>query len=193
MFVSTLIYILALFGVLSGHCIFFAFILTALFILAIIKNIFPIKVIVIWTLIFYFGIINTSLRIKDTDDLLNLAPINSIIYGKIISIPENKGYSKTKFFFNIDKIEYDGLVKTFYKLHVYNVVFLLLYTLQHAHHKKFSFHPSPHSLSPLPILPSSPLLLCSLFSVSTWLVWFNLLVFHIPHVSEIIGYSSFSV
>ena len=34
------------------------------------------------------------------------------------------------------------LAYKFYKFHVYNSIFWLLYTLQHAHYQKFSFHPS---------------------------------------------------
>lgn len=113
MLVSVGIYILALFGVLSGNSILFALLLTIAFILSAIKNVFPYKIIIIWALIFYFGIINTSIRLKDTDELLDLAPINSTIYGKIISIPQNKDNNKTQFFFRVNKIEYDGIIKEF--------------------------------------------------------------------------------
>ena len=113
MLVSAGIYILALFGSFSGSIFLFAFILTLFLIISAIKEYFPTKIILIWALIFYFGIVNTSFRLKDTDELLNLAPINSTIYGKIISIPQNKGDGKTKFFFKVNKIEYDNLEKTF--------------------------------------------------------------------------------
>ena len=43
-----------------------------------------------------------------------MAPINSTIYGKIISIPQNKGDSKTKFFFKVNKIEYDEMIREFH-------------------------------------------------------------------------------
>ena len=32
-----------------------------------------------------------------------------------------------------------------YNFHVYNIIFLLLYTLKHAQHQKFSFHSSSHT------------------------------------------------
>ena len=107
------IYILALFGVLSGYSILIAFILAVLLILSAVKNYFPLKTVIIWTLIFYFGIVNTTIRLKDKDELLSLAPVNSTIYGKILSIPENKGVNKVKFFFKVNKIEYDGITKIF--------------------------------------------------------------------------------
>ena len=78
-----------------------------------IKDYFKPKYILIWILIFYFGIYNTTSRLKDTDELLNLAPVNSVISGQILSIPQNKGRDKTSFFFKVNKIEYDGNVREF--------------------------------------------------------------------------------
>ena len=105
------IYILALYGVLNDKAVLFGLILTLLLISSAVKNIFPYKFIIIWALIFYLGIINTSLRIKDTDDLLDLAPVNSTIYGKIISVPQSRDNGKTQFYFKVDKIEYDNFIK----------------------------------------------------------------------------------
>ena len=113
MLVSAGIYIFGIAGILTDNAVLFGAILTILFILFAVRNIFPLKLIIIWALIFYFGIINTSLRIKDADDLLNLAPVNSTIYGKILSIPQTQDNNKTKFFFGVNKIEYDGIVKNF--------------------------------------------------------------------------------
>ena len=107
------IYIFALFGTLSGFAVFAAFILTTLLFAVTIKDYLPLKIVIIWALVFYFGIINTSFRLKETDELLNIAPVNSVIYGKIISIPQNKGDDKTKFFFKVNKIEYDNITKSF--------------------------------------------------------------------------------
>ena len=113
MLVTVGIYILSLYGVLSGFALWISLLLTVLFIFSALKNLLPPKVILIWLLIFYAGIINTSVRLKETDYLLNLAPVNSTIYGKIITIPERKEVDKTKFFFEVNKIEYDGIIKVF--------------------------------------------------------------------------------
>ncbi len=113
MLFSVGVYLLALIGVLSGKSVFFATVITLMMVLAIIKDFFPLKIIIVWILIFYFGIINTGLRLKNNDELLNLAPVNSTIYGKIVSIPQNKGDGKVKFFFKVNKIEYDNLVQKF--------------------------------------------------------------------------------
>ena len=113
MLVTVSIYILAIYGVLNETIVFLAFLLTLFFILSAVKYIFPYKILIIWTLIFYFGIINTSIRIKETDDLLDIAPVNSTISGKIISIPQTKDNNKTQFFFKVNKIEYDNIEKSF--------------------------------------------------------------------------------
>ena len=113
MSVSFVVYVLALYSVLNEKSCIVAFILTFFLILLSLKKFFSYKIIIIWALIFYFGVINTSLRIKETDYLLDLAPINSTIYGKIVSIPQNKDNGKVQFFFDVNKIEYDNIVKEF--------------------------------------------------------------------------------
>ena len=113
MFLTVSVYILALFATLSGLSQIFAIIFSILLLTALFTDLFPSKYILVWAFIFYLGIFNTSSRLKNTDDLLNLAPQNSTIYGKVLSIPENKGKDKTKFFFRIDKIEYDNEVQEF--------------------------------------------------------------------------------
>ena len=107
------IYILSISGVLTEHTGLFAILISTFLILSVIKEFFPLKIILIWTVIFSLGVFNTNLRLRQTDNLLNLAPVNSTIYGKIISIPEIKGDNKIKFFFKVNKIEYDGIVKEF--------------------------------------------------------------------------------
>ena len=110
MLVSAGIYILSLYSVLSEQSILFASVLTILLIFGIIKNYIPSKIALVWVLIFYIGVINTTLRLKNTDVLMSLAPVNSTIYGKIISVPQTKD-NKTQFFFDVNKIEFDDVVK----------------------------------------------------------------------------------
>lgn len=105
------IYILALFAVLSGTVIIFASIFTLVMLIVLLKNIFPAKYILILTLLFYLGIINTSTRLKNSDELLSIAPVNAVIKGKIVSIPQIKDDNKVKFFFRVNEIEYDGITK----------------------------------------------------------------------------------
>lgn len=113
MLVTAGIYILALYSALSGHTLLFSVLITFAFAAFLIKDYFKPKYILIWILIFYFGIYNTTSRLKDTDELLNLAPVNSVISGQILSIPQDKGKDKISFFFKVNKIEYDGNVREF--------------------------------------------------------------------------------
>lgn len=113
MFVTVSIYILALFATLSGMAYLYSVILTIILLVAIFADVLPLRYVLVWIFIFYFGIFNTSQRLKNTDDLLNIAPQNSTIYGKVLSIPQYKGTNKTKFFFKVDRIEYDNQVRQF--------------------------------------------------------------------------------
>ena len=97
MLVTAGIYVLALFATFSNHLLFFSTIITILFVFSLIKNLFPIKYIITWTLIFYIGVVNTSIRLRETDILLNLAPVNSEITGTVQSIPQGKTDGKLKF------------------------------------------------------------------------------------------------
>ena len=60
---------LGIFSVLSGNIIVTTLLFTALLLILIIKNCFNIKYIIAFLLVFYVGVINTSLRLKDVDEL----------------------------------------------------------------------------------------------------------------------------
>lgn len=99
---------LALFSTMSGHILLCSLIMTAVFIVFILKNLFPVKCVIIWVLMFYLGVLNTCIRLKNVDELLSIAPINSEITGTIVSIPQGKIEGKPKFFFEVDRISFDG-------------------------------------------------------------------------------------
>ena len=63
-------------------------------------------------------------------------------------------------------------------LHVYTVIFLLLYTWLRDHHQKFSFHPSPFSWSLWPISPP-PCLFLSLLCVCMFGLVYSLFLFFV--------------
>ena len=107
------IYMLALFATFSNHLLLVSFLFTAMFIFALAKNLFPIKYIITWTLIFYLGVINTSSRLRETDDLLNLAPVNSEISGTVLTIPQGKIDGKLKFYFDVNSIKFGTVNKKF--------------------------------------------------------------------------------
>ena len=113
MLVAVVVYILGLYAVLSGHLLVLSLGITFLFTFFLLKDYFKPRYIFIWALIFYIGIANTVFRLKTTDELISLAPVNCEISGQIISIPQNKDAGKQRFFFKVNKVEYDDIVKTF--------------------------------------------------------------------------------
>lgn len=113
MLISVTFYILALFSVLSGHSFAFATFVTTVLTILLVTNLFKLKHVLIWAVIFYLGIANTQFRLKITDELLNIAPVNSTISGQILSIPQSKRADKQSFFFKVNRIEYDDMIKTF--------------------------------------------------------------------------------
>ena len=113
MLVVSGLYMLAVFSVLSENILAVSALITVLMLFLIIKNLFPFKYIITAILVFYIGIVNTSLRLKSVDELLNLAPVNSEITGTIISIPQGISEGKPKFFFKVDNIKFDSVEKNF--------------------------------------------------------------------------------
>lgn len=113
MLLSAGVYILALYAVLSSHLLVLSLIFTIVLILLISFNLLPTKYVLVWLTIFYLGVINTSARLKNVDELLNLAPLNSEITGKVLTIPQGKLDGKQKFFFDVEKIKFGSVEKHF--------------------------------------------------------------------------------
>ncbi len=113
MLITASVYMLAVFATLSGNLLLFSIILSLALIIFILKDLLPIKYLMILALIFYLGAINTSFRLKDVDELLNLAPLNAEITGTIVSIPQGQAENKPKFFFKVDKIKFGSEEKEF--------------------------------------------------------------------------------
>ena len=74
----------------------------------IIRNRISLKYVILWVLVFYLGFFNASLRVKNTDALFNFAPIDGVIAGRVVSIP-NTVNGRTKFFFDVSSIDGIGL------------------------------------------------------------------------------------
>ena len=111
MLLSAMIYVFALIAVLSGQVLLVSFLFSAILIFLLMKKFLPIKHIIVWVILFFVGVANTSIRLKDTDDLLDLAPANCEISGTIVSIPQNLSENKPKFFFDVDKIKIESFEK----------------------------------------------------------------------------------
>lgn len=107
MFFTAVIYIVGLCAYFADISVPISFLMMILGIFAILKNYLSPKIVLFWYFIFFFAFFNANIRIKNTDQLYQIAPQNVEIQGQIISIPINSGF-KTKFFFNVSKINYNG-------------------------------------------------------------------------------------
>lgn len=107
MFFTCVIYIIGLFAYFTNNAVVIAFLITIFGILAILKNYLSPKLVLFWTFVFFFSFFNASLRIKNSDVLYQIAPQEAVIEGQIVSIP-NTVNKKTRFFFNVSKIAYNG-------------------------------------------------------------------------------------
>lgn len=106
MFFTCVIYILGLCAYFTEKPILFAFPITILGIFMILKNYLSPKMVLFWFFVFFFAFFNATFRIKNYDYLYQIAPQDSQIFGRIISIPA-KNHDKVRFFFDVSKITYN--------------------------------------------------------------------------------------
>lgn len=104
MFITALIFMAGILAYFNDNAILCAGILTLSAVVIIFKNYLPLKYILFWIFIFYFGFFNAYFRIHTTDGLVPYAWQEAVIEGQIISIPNSNTPDKTKFFLKADKI-----------------------------------------------------------------------------------------
>lgn len=110
MLLTCVIYITGLTSYFTGTAVLAAFLIMIFGIFAILKNYLSPKLVMFWYFVFFLAFFNVSLREKDSDALSQISPQNATVYGQIVSIPNSVG-DKTKFFFNVFKISYNGTEK----------------------------------------------------------------------------------
>lgn len=110
MFITAIIFMCGILAYFNDNGILCSAIITVLAIFAIIKNYMPIKYILFWIFIFYFGFFNSYFKIKQTDELVTFAPQKVTIQGQVVSIPNNSIPQKTKFFFKVNKINNQNVI-----------------------------------------------------------------------------------
>ena len=108
MFITSIIYILGLFAYFNNALIIYSLVISVIAITCIIKEYFPLKLLLVWVIMFYFGFFNAQLRIKNFDELYQIAPQPAMIEGQVVSIPNIAKQDTLKFFFNVNKVRYDG-------------------------------------------------------------------------------------
>lgn len=104
MFITALIFMAGILAYFNDNAILCAGILTLTAVVTILKNYLPLKYILFWIFIFYFGFFNAYFRIHTTDGLVPYAWQEAVIEGQIITIPNSNTPDKTKFFLKADKI-----------------------------------------------------------------------------------------
>ena len=104
MFITAVIFMFGILSYFNDNGILCAGIISILSLIAIIKNYIPLKYILFWIFIFYFGFFNSYFKIKATDNLVTYAPQKASIQGQVVSIPNSSSINKTKFFFNVEQI-----------------------------------------------------------------------------------------
>ena len=101
MFVTAMFFMSGILSYFNNCAILVSCILTIILIILNIKKYISYKYILLWGFIFYFGFFNTSIRIKNSDELVRLAPADAVITGQIVSIPTGNTPEKHRFFFKI--------------------------------------------------------------------------------------------
>ena len=110
MFITSITYILGLFAYFNNSPEIFCILVSTVAIVGVLKKTFPLKIILLWMFMFYFGFFNASLRIKTSDELYNIAPQKCEITGQVVSIPNLSRNDNLKFFFRVEKINDNGKI-----------------------------------------------------------------------------------
>ena len=104
MCITSLFFMCGILSCFSGKEIISAFIVTVLLSALLLIRVFDIKRVLLLAFVFYFGFGITFLKVKNSDELIPLTPINTKFYGQIVSIPNSAEKGKAKFFFEVEKI-----------------------------------------------------------------------------------------
>lgn len=109
MFITAIIFMIGILAYFNDIAIISASLLTILAVFLIIKNYIPVKYIIFWIAIFYFGFFNAYFRTSNSDDLVEFSRQNVTIQGQIASIPNSDGKGKTKFFFKANTLNGENI------------------------------------------------------------------------------------
>ena len=101
MFITSIMFMTGILSYFNNCEITVSAILTLAFIILIFQRRLSIKYALFWIFIFYFGFFNSYFRVKNTDELYKVAPLDAQIEGQIVSIP-NFTDEKITFFLNVD-------------------------------------------------------------------------------------------
>ena len=103
MCITSLFFMCGILSYFSGNELITAFLVTIIPAVLLFAGIFDIKKVLLLAFVFYFGFGITFLKVKNSDELITLTPINTDFYGQIVSIPNSAEKGKTKFLFKVEK------------------------------------------------------------------------------------------
>lgn len=104
MFVTAFVFMSGILSYFNDNALLNAAILSIVAILIILKNYLPLKYVLFWIFIFYFGFFYSYCTIRSTDELVSEANRNVTIKGQVVSIPNSNNEIKTKFFFKVAEL-----------------------------------------------------------------------------------------
>ncbi len=104
MFLTSLIFIAGVSSYFYGAAILVAALITVGLLACLYLNLFSFKRVLFLIFVFYFGFFISFIKIKNYDDLLPLAPLNTTFAGQIVSIPNSPEKDKARFFMQVDKV-----------------------------------------------------------------------------------------
>ncbi|MBR5554430.1 DNA internalization-related competence protein ComEC/Rec2 [bacterium] len=104
MFITSLSFVFGIMSFFVNAEMQVASVYTLVLCILVVRRVIPFKTILIWIVIFYLGFFNAYFRVKNTDELVPLAPANVELIGRITSIPNSNITNKTKFFFEVKSV-----------------------------------------------------------------------------------------
>ena len=104
MFFASILFMCGILACFYGYSVIFAILFTVLMIILLYIRLFDFRKIIIFTLIFYSGFFLTFCKIKNFDDLLYKVPMDGIVIGRIVSIPEKVDDTKVRFFMQVEEV-----------------------------------------------------------------------------------------
>ena len=104
MFITSVLFMAGILSCFNDMEIAAAAVISFAAVIAVVFRFIPVRYVLLWVFIFYFGFFNAVFRVKNSDDLYTMAPVDAVIEGQISSIP-NSADDRTKFFLNVLSVD----------------------------------------------------------------------------------------
>lgn len=114
MLITSLAFMCGILSYFNNIEIFTATVISVISIIFVVFNLVSPRLILIWITVFYLGFFNAYFRVASSDDLLTVAPKDTVLTGQIVSIPADSATGGKKFFFEVKEADKEKLnAKTF--------------------------------------------------------------------------------